>query len=68
MTILDDNGRVLWRFAGGDIAAWQIGKLRDLLRRIQPEWSDEEIERQILRYFIPDDYVAEIRRARGGAR
>ena len=51
---LDDAGRVLWKFAGGEQETWQVGKLRTMLRAIWPNASDQEIERKIFRWFIPD--------------
>jgi hypothetical protein len=56
MRELADAGWVLWKFAGGEQAAWRIGELRKMLRAIWPNASDEEIERKIFRYFIPDDF------------
>jgi hypothetical protein len=58
MTMLNDSGWVLWKFAGGQIETWQIGELRKMLRVIYSHHSDDEIGQTIFRYLIPDDYVA----------
>jgi hypothetical protein len=54
---LNDSGWILWKFAGADLLIWQVGELRKTLWGIWPDRSDEEIEREIFRYFIPDDYI-----------
>jgi hypothetical protein len=54
--MINDDGHVLWRFAGGQITNWRIGKLRKMLRAIYPHFSDAEIEQKIFRYFVPEEY------------
>jgi len=54
---LNDTGWVLFKIAGGQPMAWQIGPLRKTLRAIFPKASDDEVEKKIVRYFLPDDQM-----------